>query len=61
MPDKRQVVHEFGDVLEIDGTHVPLKTNWEIVPITLMDCGRHMSAFARSASCKRSAVGGGLL
>jgi hypothetical protein len=39
MPDKRQVVHEFGDVLEIDGTHAPLKTNWEIVPITLI-CSR---------------------
>jgi hypothetical protein len=42
MPDERQVVHEFGDVLEIDGTHAPLKTNWEIIPITLMDCGRHI-------------------
>jgi hypothetical protein len=42
LPDERQVIHEFGDILEIDGTHAPLKTNWEIVPITLMDCVRHI-------------------
>jgi hypothetical protein len=42
MPEERNILSELGDVIEIDGTHAPLKTNWEIVPITVMDCGRHV-------------------
>jgi hypothetical protein len=34
MNDERHLREELGDAIEIDGTHAPLKTNWEIVPIT---------------------------
>jgi hypothetical protein len=34
----------FGDVIIIDGTHGPLKTDWEVVPITLLHRGRHLQA-----------------
>jgi hypothetical protein len=36
------MLQELGDVIEIDGTHVPLKTKWENVPITVMDSGLHI-------------------
>jgi hypothetical protein len=42
MPDEHQTLEQLGDVIEIDGTHAPLKTNWEIVPITVIDSGRHI-------------------
>jgi hypothetical protein len=32
----------YGEVIEIDGTHAPLKTNSELVPITVMNRGRHI-------------------
>jgi hypothetical protein len=42
MPEENAILAEFGDVVEIDGTHGPLKTNWEIIPITVLDRGRYV-------------------
>jgi hypothetical protein len=42
MNDERHLREELGDGIEIDGTYAPLKTNWEIVPITLMYSDRHI-------------------
>jgi hypothetical protein len=42
MPEDNAILAEFGDVVEIDGTHGPLTTNWEIIPITVLDRGRHV-------------------
>jgi hypothetical protein len=42
IPENNAILAEFGDVVEIDGTHGPLKTNWEIILITVLDHGRHV-------------------
>jgi hypothetical protein len=44
MPDELLNLQQWGDVIEIDGTHAPMKTNWEVIPITVMDAGRHIHA-----------------
>jgi hypothetical protein len=41
-PEENAILAEFSDVVEIDGTHGPLTTNWEIIPITVVDRGRHV-------------------
>jgi hypothetical protein len=42
MPEENRMLQEPGDVIKIDGNDAPLKINWEIVPITVMDSGRHI-------------------
>jgi hypothetical protein len=32
----------FGNAIAIAGTHGPLNTEWEVVPVTLLDRGRHI-------------------
>jgi hypothetical protein len=41
MPEENACVSELGDVIELDGTHGPLKTNEEIIPVTVLDHGHH--------------------
>jgi hypothetical protein len=42
MNDEGHLREEQSDIIKIEGIHVPLKTNWEIVPIILMDSGHHI-------------------
>jgi hypothetical protein len=42
MREENACLSELGDVIELDGTHGPLKTKWEIIPVTVLDRGRHV-------------------
>jgi hypothetical protein len=42
MPEENAILARFINVVEIDGTHSPLKTNWEIIPITVLDRSCHV-------------------
>jgi hypothetical protein len=42
IPEENATLAEFGDVVEIDEIYGSLKTNWEIIPITVLDRGRHV-------------------
>ena len=44
MPEERNNLFKYCDVIGIDGTYAPLKSNWTIVPITLLDEGRHIQS-----------------
>jgi hypothetical protein len=41
MPEVSAFLAQFGDVIEIDGRHAPLKMNWQIIPIIVLDHGRY--------------------
>jgi hypothetical protein len=42
MPEENAFLGQFGDVIEIDGADAPLKLNWKIIPITVLDRDRHV-------------------
>jgi hypothetical protein len=42
LPEENAILAEFGDVVEIDRAHNPLKSNWRISPIMVYDRGRHV-------------------
>jgi hypothetical protein len=42
MPEENRILQELEDVIEIDSIHASLNSNWEIVPITVMDSGHHI-------------------
>jgi hypothetical protein len=42
MPEEKTFLSQFGGIMEIDGTHIPLKMNWQIIPIAVLDRGRRV-------------------
>jgi hypothetical protein len=40
--DELQNLSEFGDVIALDATFVPLKLNWNVIPITVVGRGREI-------------------
>jgi hypothetical protein len=42
MPSQMEALCTYADLIEIDGTHPQLSLRWEVIPITLMDSGRHI-------------------
>jgi hypothetical protein len=42
LPTECAALQEFCEVIQIDGTHPNLTLRWEVIPITMLDGGRHL-------------------